>query len=557
MKKTTFIFLSLFIAFASFGQTKVERPITCQEPDLSRASQATWAIAGTFNVTDIYGNNHNLADYLAAGKTVIVDLSAVSCSPCWSIHQSGVLDNLHNNYGPDGTDELVVLWVEIEGNSVNLIHGIGSGTQGDWTEGDTWPVPIIRDVDHQVYNALLELYEGFVPTVFMVCPSGYYKDVTSQTWQGATQVYNQIGSCPTTGQVPFVEINGPGSAFLGFEVNLSASIASVDPVTSYSWTFVGGEPETSDLPNPSVTWNSVGTKLIKLSVSNENGASPIKSKAINIIDPGNYDDKMLTFEEILVDNTYPSNFAPYNWTTVDMDHGSVYTDYDNYGISGSNNAFSVYSNQLTASNLRFPPYQGDKCAFAMTNINGNPRNNDWLISPKFALGTNSSFKFYAKSATIQWGAEEYRVAVSTTDNNPASFTFIGAEATVPASWTAITKDLSAYDGQEIYIALVYTGNDHFVFLADNLQLITTPTENIDIKTIETKVFPNPVNNILNVNFAENAKIQIFNNIGQEVYYISNALEYNQIDMSSFEAGSYIVRVTKDNKIDSHKMILVK
>lgn len=53
------------------------------------------------------------------------------------------------------------------------------------------------------------------------------------------------------------------------------------------------------------------------------------------------------------------------------------------------------------------------------------------------------------------------------------------------------------------------------------------------------------------------KIQIFNNIGQEIYSISNANEYNQINTSDYEAGSYVIRVTKNNEIENHKMILVK
>ncbi len=71
------------------------------------------------------------------------------------------------------------------------------------------------------------------------------------------------------------------------------------------------------------------------------------------------------------------------------------------------------------------------------------------------------------------------------------------------------------------------------------------------------VFPNPANDVLNINFAQGANIQIVNNLGQVVMNIDNALESNRIDVSAFEAGSYFVKITKDNVVTNHKVILVK
>jgi len=113
------------------------------------------------------------------------------------LHQSGVFNELHDTYGPDGTDELVVLWVEVQGASIAQLQG-ADPSQGDWTEGGEWPVPIISSTS-VLRPVFSELYSGYIPSVFMACPSGYYKDVTTEAWESSSKVYAQIGTCQTIG----------------------------------------------------------------------------------------------------------------------------------------------------------------------------------------------------------------------------------------------------------------------------------------------------------------------------------------------------------------------
>lgn len=97
-----------------------------------------------FEKTDINGNTHRLYEYLEAGKIVLIDHSGAWCSPCWAWHETHLLNDFYNQYGPSGTDEVMVFLSM--NNSLDQINGIGSGTYGDWTEGTDYPI-IVDDND--------------------------------------------------------------------------------------------------------------------------------------------------------------------------------------------------------------------------------------------------------------------------------------------------------------------------------------------------------------------------------------------------------------------------
>ena len=58
--------------------------------------------APNFTATDLNGNSHNLYNILDSGYTVFLDVSATWCGPCWGYHNSGALENLYDEYGPNG-----------------------------------------------------------------------------------------------------------------------------------------------------------------------------------------------------------------------------------------------------------------------------------------------------------------------------------------------------------------------------------------------------------------------------------------------------------------------
>ncbi|MDH4471203.1 MAG: T9SS type A sorting domain-containing protein [Fluviicola sp.] len=126
------------------------------------------AVAPDFTATDINGNSHNLYTYLNAGKVVLLDVSATWCGPCWGFHTNQYLEDLYAEYGPAGTNEVVVLFYEGDAaTNAQDLDGTDGASQGDWITGT--PYPIINESPVQIS---LNIYAplGF-PTINVICPS--------------------------------------------------------------------------------------------------------------------------------------------------------------------------------------------------------------------------------------------------------------------------------------------------------------------------------------------------------------------------------------------------
>lgn len=135
-------------------------------------------------VTDIHGETYNLDNILESGKALVIDMFWDACGPCWSYHESGVMDEIHEN----------LLYVDVFGlegvvsTPESAISDAASG-YGDWTMGGTIHYPLANDDEISTI-----LGSTSYPTLVLVCPDRSVVEmgqVDFETWKTA------ILNCPT------------------------------------------------------------------------------------------------------------------------------------------------------------------------------------------------------------------------------------------------------------------------------------------------------------------------------------------------------------------------
>lgn len=99
--------------------------------------------------------------------------------------------------------------------------------------------------------------------------------------------------------------------------------------------------------------------------------------------------------------------------------------------------------------------------------------NDWLVTPKLHTTTGSSvtMTWDAAAADNTYYAEHYGVYVSTTNTDTNSFTLVNEWTLTSSSTESMNLDLSAYAGQDIYVAFRHFNcTGQYVLLIDNVNI---------------------------------------------------------------------------------------
>lgn len=258
-----------------------------------------------------------------------------------------------------------------------------------------------------------------------------------------------------------------------------------------------------------------------------------------------------------------------DWVLVDVDQATYNytiegTTFPNQGEIPSYIVFNPGAVSLEGADAK----TGNKymAAFASYEDGGGiplaVTQSDWLISPEIQLGGEGNVvSFWAKSHTLQYGAERFNVLVSTGSSNPDDFTQISDGTYTEASseeWTEYSYDLSGYDGQTIRVAIQCVSNDSFIFVVDDFKVTTTDDSSTDnFAKLGLNVFPNPVSDIVNITSPE-ANIEavtITDLNGRTVKSINfNNVAETTVDASDLASGIYLMNITANGTVATQKIV---
>ncbi|MEH6536261.1 MAG: FG-GAP-like repeat-containing protein [Psychroserpens sp.] len=111
-----------------------------------------------------------------------------------------------------------------------------------------------------------------------------------------------------------------------------------------------------------------------------------------------------------------------------------------------------------------------------------------------------------------------------------------------------------------YVKLTWLSGveDTFYNVQANQVLTVTEGSNTlglsNVSQAESYIYPNPVGDILKINSDTTInKVRVINVLGQDVLVV-NSIENNSLDMSSLQAGHYIIILESDIGISNHKLI---
>ena len=173
-------------------------------PDFTVSAYQTWLSTAGMNNNGSY----NLYDYLDAGYTVILDVSATWCGPCWNFHLTGALEDLYAAHGPAGfpgvnqgtTDDVMVFWIDASSSSTDATMMDGSGGIGNWIEpttGNQIQYPMTNLASPAAFSNDYAI--PYFPTVYKICQNRLVSEIGSV---GATALYSSIASCPPPASAP-------------------------------------------------------------------------------------------------------------------------------------------------------------------------------------------------------------------------------------------------------------------------------------------------------------------------------------------------------------------
>jgi len=562
MRKFSFIMFIVAVIFIGMHTAKAQLPTGSYAPDfkLFEIDKTTGSL--------ITSDTIHLYDYLDAGKPTMLDVSATWCNPCWVYHQSHSMRDAYNTYGPSGTDELRIVFIEGSAGNYASLSGTGAdangyASQGNWLSGT--PYPVVPTKMSPNTNKVVSDYKiAFFPTLYMICPNR--KVISIDDRPDAAGILNYAKGCPVFANIPnnaaiFNLFDPQGTYVCVNEVTPKIRLQNVGNANLASVEFAVNIDGTSS----TYTWNGnlkpLAAEIVSLpkltSLSNGNHNYKVTIiKANGEVDTNNTDDaknEITTSFGIKTESSQSSLNEDFSSSTFPNNGFSKTNDADEGWTRYNSNAaiyfYSAYANKpdtlylplLNLSGVSNPGLVFD-VAYQAVVYNGNYYYDRLKVEVSTSCGENWT-SIYDKQKDLP---------------TVSNFAIIDSMGFVPKStqWRTDGIDLKPY---------VATGADKF-----RIRIIAIPVANIiwldnikvgggvlSVKEIgesaKVVLYPNPTENNLYISMdGDISRLEVFNIQGQ---CVKTDLTNNKvISTDDLANGMYMIRITTDKGVSVHKFV---
>lgn len=251
------------------GNDTMEQQVTIVLPPVAAftVSKNTICVGETIQFTDQSTNNPTSWSWTFEGGT---PESSTLQNPSITYNTPGVysvsftVSNIGGNNSHTKTNYIQVLGppvagftLSIVGQSIQIINNTTGGSSWEWNFGD--------GTNGSEKEPIHNYTTGGVYTIILIATGPCGSDTTEQT-------ITIQGGAPPLAEFSSNTQKGCGPLTVQFSDN------SLGVPTTWSWTFAGGSPATSNLQNPTVIYPSPGIYGVTLTVTNANGSNTIKKE---------------------------------------------------------------------------------------------------------------------------------------------------------------------------------------------------------------------------------------------------------------------------------------
>lgn len=507
-----------------------------------RADQLINLRTSKYVAKDINGKAYDIDAILKSGKAIMIDFSTVWCGYCWNLHESGALDKLYAKFGPEGTNQIEVFWVEDEGASKSAIQAKSKDWSRD-SKGNPVPYPLFSDP--KMHSTLGIDVPGY-PTLVLVGKNNKWIECR---WEVDTsdpdfKKFSELLALFITDEDKPQSVNffGPTDLYVGETHTLKVNYATVAPATKVEWRAPQGLTlkKVSDTEYQ-ITADKLGSYELEATVTNKNGSATGK----------------VTITVSAPIASYPFFCGMDNKEKIDKGWRSIDHDGDGLGFdSFSGEGFLERLGLQLKDGAKAGAEKSDDCLisfgkfypteFIKGNFKGaNIEPNNELLSAPLSIPADAAkptFSCYIMCFFKDDKADELKVMVSESNGTPIEL--LAPQKSTPG-WRLISADLSAYKGKTIQLSLVPVVNGASAILVDQIRVTMDGSTDVEAPTlnIETTLYPNPASDYVTVRTRVGSIIELFATDGALLSTVQAKGEETTIALAQLPAGRYLVRIT--------------